>query len=151
MSKEIIMTSSAFIVCDDKALLIKHEKSGLWLVPGGKRNPDETLQQAAIRETKEETGLDIVLQDGTSASERVSTKYAQELVAPKGSFLINTPFGETHHDFCFFATVSDNSTDSGGEYKLSDENWFSVSDLEATDVPHDIKKYAIWAIDLLGS
>ena len=32
---------------------------GLWEFPGGKRRPDETLAECAVRETREETGVGI--------------------------------------------------------------------------------------------
>lgn len=35
--------------------------SGYWALPGGRLDPGETVEQTAIRETKEETGLDVVI------------------------------------------------------------------------------------------
>lgn len=47
-----------------QVLLLKRAENdpwmpGKWSLPGGGKNPDETLLQAAIREVKEETGLDL--------------------------------------------------------------------------------------------
>lgn len=45
-----------------KVLLVKRGKApakGMWALPGGKILPGETMQQALIREIKEETGLEI--------------------------------------------------------------------------------------------
>jgi len=46
----------------DKVLLVKRGKpprKGEWGLPGGKQNAGETIMQAAVREAREETGLDI--------------------------------------------------------------------------------------------
>lgn len=52
------VTGSA-IVTDgvDHILLHLHRRLGLWLQPGGHVAPDETLEQAVLREVREETGL----------------------------------------------------------------------------------------------
>lgn len=42
-----------------QVLLILHKEGRHWGFPKGKRDPGETLQQTAVRELKEETGLDI--------------------------------------------------------------------------------------------
>ncbi len=49
---------------DGRYLLIQEAKTdfyGLWNNPGGHQDPGETLQEAAVREAYEETGLRIVL------------------------------------------------------------------------------------------
>jgi 8-oxo-dGTP pyrophosphatase MutT (NUDIX family) len=53
-------TASA-IVFDhtDRVLLVHHNKLGLWLYPGGHVDPNEDPAQTAIREVREEAGIDV--------------------------------------------------------------------------------------------
>jgi 8-oxo-dGTP pyrophosphatase MutT (NUDIX family) len=51
-------TASAIVLDDnDRALLVHHNKIGLWLYPGGHIDPNEDPAQAALREVHEETGI----------------------------------------------------------------------------------------------
>lgn len=42
-----------------KMLLVHHKKLGKWLQPGGHIEPTENPVETAVRELKEETGIDI--------------------------------------------------------------------------------------------
>lgn len=44
-----------------KFLVMYRQKTDSWHLPKGTREPDETLEQTALREIKEETGLDVKL------------------------------------------------------------------------------------------
>lgn len=58
MSTGIRHTTASTIVLDnDRVLLVRHLKSGLWLYPGGHLEDNEDPAAAAIRETAEETGV----------------------------------------------------------------------------------------------
>ena len=48
----------------NKILLIKRDTvpfKGYWALPGGRAEPGETVEQAIVREVKEETGLDVTV------------------------------------------------------------------------------------------
>jgi phosphatase NudJ len=46
-----------------RALLVHERKHGLlWYLPAGRKDPGETFADAAIRETREEAGIDVVLE-----------------------------------------------------------------------------------------
>jgi|SRR3989344_4019582 len=56
------ITSAVLVESQGKFLLGKRNKKnahGLWVIPGGGVDYGETIQEAAIREIKEETNLDI--------------------------------------------------------------------------------------------
>lgn len=48
---------------EGKVLLEKRSDCGLWCLPGGAVEPGETVEQAALREVKEETGLTVAMTD----------------------------------------------------------------------------------------
>jgi ADP-ribose pyrophosphatase YjhB (NUDIX family) len=52
-------TATVYIFHDNKVLLHHHAKLNKWLPPGGHLEANETPHEAALREAKEETNLDI--------------------------------------------------------------------------------------------
>ncbi len=52
-------TASGILIQDDKTLLIKHKKLGLWLCPGGHVDPEEAPHETAEREFLEEAGVKV--------------------------------------------------------------------------------------------
>src|SRR3990172_8374291 len=59
--EKIDFTVEVFIVYKNKVLLRMHDKHKIWLSVGGHIELDEDPMQAAIREVKEEVGLDVKL------------------------------------------------------------------------------------------
>lgn len=51
--------ASAVLDADQRLLLMRHADSGRWVLPGGAVEPDEQPAAAAVRETREETGLEV--------------------------------------------------------------------------------------------
>lgn len=63
MGRRISERAAVLIVEDERILLMRRRKPGeeYYVVPGGGIEPGETPEEAAIREAKEETGLDVTL------------------------------------------------------------------------------------------
>lgn len=59
----LLVPSATVVVRDDEGriLLVRHADSGLWVVPGGSMLPYEGPADAAVREMREETGLEVEL------------------------------------------------------------------------------------------
>src|SRR5918912_4015114 len=54
-------TATTFVVHEDRTLLLHHRKLAMWLPPGGHIEPHELPDQAALREVREESGLEVEL------------------------------------------------------------------------------------------
>lgn len=60
------MKVAVAIICDEHQRILLTQRphhvphGGLWEFPGGKLEPNETAEQALIREVKEEVGLDVL-------------------------------------------------------------------------------------------
>ena len=50
-------SGEAVVMKGDKILLIQRGDDGLWALPGGITDPGETLAETAVRELREETGI----------------------------------------------------------------------------------------------
>lgn len=124
----------AIIQHDSKILLCESPKWGnKWAFPGGHIEPGETISQAAIREGKEETGLDLEFVDISGYGE-----------------LINPPeFHRTMHAVYFDVVLeakSDNITLQKEE--LTDWKWVAVDEALAMNIISidrvSLEKYKIW-------
>ena len=59
----VLLNSTAIVIVNEQnqILLQKRSDNGLWGLPGGLLELDESIEEGAIREVKEETNLDIVI------------------------------------------------------------------------------------------
>src|SRR5256885_16696101 len=89
--EKIDFTVAIFVVHDGKILLIHHRKLNAWLPLGGHIELDEEPEQAALREAKEESGLDVELIGERPPTTSPGTR---ALVAPR--FLDINRFRGTH-------------------------------------------------------
>ena len=89
--EKIDFTVAIFAVHDGKVLLIHHRKLDKWLPLGGHIELDEDPEQAALREAKEESGLDVELLGERPPTTSPGTR---ALIAPR--FLDIHRINDTH-------------------------------------------------------
>jgi 8-oxo-dGTP pyrophosphatase MutT (NUDIX family) len=145
---DIHFTSEVFIVHDGKVLLRMHPKLGIWCSIGGHVEPNENPNEAALREVKEEVGLDVVLWDGAQRF-RTNEDTFKNLVPPIGLNQHSTRDAHEHVTFVFFAT---SATDVVIPEHPSDEwRWVSAEELAGMDLVPNIREYAEGALRELAA
>ncbi len=67
---------------DRKILLVRHRKGNrqYWVLPGGRLEYGETFEECAVREIKEETGLDVEVQRFLFLSEAIAPDRSRHIV-----------------------------------------------------------------------
>ncbi len=107
-----------------QTLLMNHRKLGKWVPPGGKIDPNEIPDVAAIREVKEETGLDV--------------KLIGEIAPVPGGYI--RPFGvqlnevipgaKEHIDLIYIAIPIGNAKLQVSEREAADLKWFTIDETQ---------------------
>lgn len=118
-----LLCVTVYVMNDEgKFLLLLHKKLQKWVPPGGKVDPHETPDEAAIRECYEETGLQVEL-----TSQR--TPVDGGLMTPLGVQL-NTiiPHKLDHIDLIYLARPLDNVLRLS-EREASSIGWFSYEEI----------------------
>ena len=120
--RPILLVGAALLVLDDqnRLLMMKRSDSGCWGIPGGAMEPGESAEDAARRETLEETNLEAeeLSLFGVFSGPEPYYKY------PNGDEVYNVSIVYTSHDW-------------RGKIKLNREHgewrWF-----DAGEIPEDI-------------
>jgi 8-oxo-dGTP pyrophosphatase MutT (NUDIX family) len=95
-------TVAVFVVRSGHVLLHPHPKVGLWLPPGGHVEPHELPDDAARRETVEETGLAVRLV-GSPGIGHDEPGAPRQLLRPEGVQVEDISPGHQHIDLIYFA------------------------------------------------
>ena len=125
-ANSIAVAVSAFIQDDDgRILMIRRTDNDLYSIPGGQLELGETLAQAAVREVREETGIEC------------------EVVGVVGLYsdpkhVISYDDGEVRQEFsiCFRARYISGTTRTSTESK--EVFWISKDDLEGKNIHRSI-------------
>lgn len=135
-------TATTFVVHERRTLLLLHRKLNMWLPPGGHIDPHELPDEAAIREVREEAGLEVELLITGSVLGNVRV-----LPQPYCILLEDIAPGHQHIDLIYFARVR------GGVLQPSEREtqaarWVTWEELDAPDISEDIRELGRRAIEL---
>ena len=145
---KIDFTSEVFIIFNNKVLLRKHDKYKKWLSVGGHIELDEDHNQAAIREVKEEVGLDVELfHEGHSPL--LHNQDYKELIPPQFSNRHKINDVHEHVTFVFFGKAKTDQLVLSGTEKSDGCKWFSKEELDDQQygISESIKIYARSALE----
>jgi len=148
--EKIDFTVEVFIVFRDTVLLRFHDKYKIWLSVGGHIDLDEDPNQAALREVKEEVGLDVVLWDGNQLLKREEKEF-KELIPPVSINRHRINESHEHVSMVYFATAnSDIVVPEYASDRSDDWQWCTADDLKTMDPREDVMFYANQALSTLG-
>lgn len=141
------ITATVYVVNNGKVLLHLHKKYNTWFPLGGHVEVDEFPYEAAIREVKEESGLEIELVK-TEIAPCIELSRVKRIPAPFCILNEDDGFGENFFDFIYIAET-ENTTPSPkyGESKIF--KWFSHVDLRKNNVKQHVRNTALAILDFM--
>ncbi len=148
--EKIDWTAGVYIVYKNKVLIRLHEKYNIWIHVGGHVELDEDPVMAAIRECKEEVGLDVTIFDSNPNPEEMEP-HERYLPSPV-HMNIHYVGGTTHQhiDLIYYAESTTN--------KVIPENatdqwlWLTKEEVkEHAQMSPKIKSYALGALAAIRS
>jgi 8-oxo-dGTP pyrophosphatase MutT (NUDIX family) len=129
--EKIDFTVAIFVVYDGKVLLIHHRNLNKWLPVGGHVELDEDPETAALREAKEESGLDVELLGERPPTTEPGTR---ALIAPR--FLDIHRITDTHqHIGMMYWARPKHGTLTLSASEHHDIRWCSAADLNNLQPP----------------
>jgi 8-oxo-dGTP pyrophosphatase MutT (NUDIX family) len=145
--EKIDFVVEVFIVYKNTVLLRKHDKYKIWLSVGGHIELDEDPNQAALREVKEEVGLDVTLAPGPMAPAEAGST---QLIPPR--FVNRHAINDKHEHvaFIYFATSDSDKIVAESPDKSDECVWATKEDLQTMDLKPHIKYYAECALNELA-
>ena len=134
-------TVAVFVVRNDRVLIMLHPKLGKLLPPGGHIEPNELPDQAALREVREETGLEVRLVGETA----LSVDNPVQLARPEGIQLEDIAPGHQHVDLIYFAVPLDASEPQPGD-GVTHLRWYTPEELLHAGASEEIVSWSRQAV-----
>jgi 8-oxo-dGTP pyrophosphatase MutT (NUDIX family) len=155
------LTVAVFVVHRGRVLLHWHRRLGRWLPPGGHVDPGELPDEAAVRETLEETGLEVELVDapwGAPPWSGGAPAGPRRLTQPLGVQLEDIAPGHQHVDLIYLARPRRTAGGDGPNGLRAEAanpegrpGWFTPAEWRALPVTEEIDRWAGAAVAALAA
>lgn len=125
-----------------RVLVIAHRRLRTWLPVGGELAPGETPLEAAVRELREETGLEGVFPALRGACDGVPPGYLgyeEHVAGAKG----------LHMNFVFVADVPEGA-EVRPNHEFGEYRWVDRAQLAALESPTNVREFGFLALDAVS-
>ncbi|MFC6614650.1 NUDIX hydrolase [Halopenitus salinus] len=145
-------TATVYLVNDGATALHRHDRLGIRVPPGGHVDRDELPHEAAIREAREETGLEADLVADVTPIEGPNGRGIPE-PAHLMLYDINVDadgrVGHQHVDHLYFAHADAREVDPTGDDEVGADGWawYTPADLRAGSFDDDVVELGCEAIE----
>jgi 8-oxo-dGTP pyrophosphatase MutT (NUDIX family) len=121
-------------------LMLEHKKLKSWLPPGGHVEENELIHEAAIREVKEETGVNIeFIYDNEPGDDRNDSRAR---MLPKPFFVQLENIGDHfHEDFVYLARAKSSLIINNEGHNIS---WFDIDDAVKLNIFDNVKRQLLY-------
>ena len=136
---ELETVAMGYIIHDSRILLVKHKKSGRFMSCGGHVEKNELVQDALIREVKEELNLDVEI-----IHEKQFENLTTELATPFNVCYKELPNGNKVQIFEYLCKVKSLENLKLLKCELDEYKWFSLEDTKnSEDITPIVKEILI--------
>lgn len=144
------VTATVYVVNDGATALHEHDRLGIRLPPGGHVERAELPHEAALREAREEIGLEPTL---LLDQREIASPTARSIPRPRHLMLadVNVCDGEVGHqhvDHVYYAVVESREITPAADEEDADAwEWYTPSALRSADLDADVTALALEAIE----
>lgn len=149
--KKIDFCAETYIVYKNTVLLRKHDKFKIWLSVWGHIELDEDPNEAAVREVKEEVGLDVEIYKENN-KQPFDNDNVKSLIPPQYLFRHDVTKEHEHIWFVYFAKAKTNILKLSDEEVTDECRWFTKEELVKNEywIRENVKYYALDALENLS-